>query len=48
MPTTIELRIRKDGDTDVLTATGANYEAAKAAVDSQVPEGWQKLLYFQR
>lgn len=48
MPTTIELRIRNGDDTDVLTATGANYDAAKAAVDALVPEGWQKLLYCQR
>lgn len=45
--TTIELRIRKDDDTRTLTAEGANYDAAKTAVDAQVPEGWQKLTYRQ-
>ena len=46
--TTIELRIRKDDATDTLTAEGATYADTKAAVDAQIPEGWQKLAYYQR
>jgi hypothetical protein len=46
--TTIELHIRNGEEIRTLTAEGANYDAAKAAVDAQVPEGWQKLLYYQR
>lgn len=46
--TTVELRIRNGGEIRVLTATAGTYAAARTDVDTQVPDGWQKLLYFQR